>query len=296
MGFINQVTGAAREGRAMTSQSLREWLGQPNCHPEEDMFLAVLAGELAGYGTLFREMEIGRAILGGCIHPDHRRRGIGSSLLARLLDHARELGAPVVHVRIPQRMKAARTFVERRSFEAVHQEWEMRLELRSRPRPAQLPPGFGHRPFRPGDESMVTEIQNLAFAGSWGFRANSVEEVSHWTGVTSPGSRGIALITEGDRVIGYCWGGTYGDELHAPRGAEGRIFMMGVLPQYRGRGLGRAALAVGLDRLGAQGITAVELTVDSQNRSAIGLYKSAGFKKKTVTRWYQHDLGSGSPD
>ncbi|MEE8471981.1 MAG: GNAT family N-acetyltransferase [Dehalococcoidia bacterium] len=296
VGFINRVTGAAREGKAMTARRLREWLEQPNCHPEEDMFLAVLAGEMAGYGTLFREMEIGRAILGGCIHPDHRRRGIGSSLLTRLMDHARELGAPVAHVRIPHRMKAARAFVQHHGFEAVHQEWEMRLELRAGRGPAELPPGFGHRPFRPGDESTLTEIQNLAFAGSWGFRANSVEEISYWTGVTSPGSRGIALITEGDRVVGYCWGGIYGAVLPAPQGGEGRIFMMGVLPPYRGRGLGRAALAVGLDRLGEQGIKTVELTVDSQNRSAVGLYRSAGFKKKAVTLWYQRDLGSGSPD
>ena len=295
VGFINQVTNAAREGKAMTALRLREWLEQPNCHPEEDMFLAVLAGEMAGYGTLFREMEIGRAILGGCIHPGNRRQGIGSSLLTKLLDHARGLGAPVAHVRIPHRMKVAKAFFQRHGFEVVHEEWEMRLELRAGRGPAELPLGFGHRPFRPGDELTLTEIQNLTFAGSWGFRANSVEEISHWTGVTSPGSWGIALITEGDRVVGYCWGGAYGAVLPGPHGGKGRIFMMGVLPQYRDRGLGRAALAVGLDRLGALGIQTVELTVHSQNRSAVGLYKSAGFKKKAVTLWYQRDLGSGPP-
>ncbi|MFQ5826898.1 MAG: GNAT family N-acetyltransferase [Dehalococcoidia bacterium] len=296
MGLINQAGEPEGSGRPITPQHLREWLGQPHSHPEQDIFLAEMAERLVGYATTFRELEIGRVILGGCVHPAQRRRGIGSRLLKTSLNHAQELGAAVAHIRVPERMKATLSFVQRHGFEVVHREWEMRLERSAEPLPVKLPPGFQHLPFRPGDEEKLTEIQNLAFAESRWFRPNSVEEIRYWARMTSPGSRGIILITQSDQVVGYCWTGFYRDELIPLHQAGGRIFMMGVHPQYRGRGLGGAALALGVNYLAGQGIGAVELTVDSQNLRAKKLYQSAGFQKKGVTLWYERALGSGPLD
>jgi mycothiol synthase len=66
--------------------------------------------------------------------------------------------------------------------------------------------------------------------------------------------------------------------------------MMGVDPDYRGRGLGRQLLLVGLSHLKSKDLRRVELTVDSENKIACALYKSIGFELWTSTLWYEKRL------
>ncbi|NPU12769.1 GNAT family N-acetyltransferase [Bradyrhizobium sp. 83012] len=59
---------------------------------------------------------------------------------------------------------------------------------------------------------------------------------------------------------------------------------MGVLPPYRGRGLGRALIRRAMDAALAFGLTRIELTVREQNANAIALYKSVGFETEGLHR------------
>jgi RimJ/RimL family protein N-acetyltransferase len=53
---------------------------------------------------------------------------------------------------------------------------------------------------------------------------------------------------------------------------------MGVRQEARGRGIGRALVAAGLDAATESGITRVELEVFASNAPAIRLYEAAGFR------------------
>jgi ribosomal protein S18 acetylase RimI-like enzyme len=53
---------------------------------------------------------------------------------------------------------------------------------------------------------------------------------------------------------------------------------MGLLPEYRGRGLGEQLLKACLERARASGVTRVELEVRSDNESGLRLYRRVGFK------------------
>lgn len=89
-------------------------------------------------------------------------------------------------------------------------------------------------------------------------------------------SRGLAqyFAVDGGRVVGWC------DVLpkEIPEFSHVGVLGMGVLKDYRGRGLGRrlieAALAHARDK---NGIEKVELTVFESNTRAAALYESAGF-------------------
>jgi ribosomal protein S18 acetylase RimI-like enzyme len=60
---------------------------------------------------------------------------------------------------------------------------------------------------------------------------------------------------------------------------------MGLLPAYRGRGLGQQLLAACLAKARSKGITRVELEARSDNERAIRLYERMGFKREALKRF-----------
>jgi mycothiol synthase len=58
----------------------------------------------------------------------------------------------------------------------------------------------------------------------------------------------------------------------------GEIRLIGVLPQWRGRGLGRELLRWGVAQLRARGAGRIQLSVEAENELALGLYRRAGFQ------------------
>jgi len=61
-------------------------------------------------------------------------------------------------------------------------------------------------------------------------------------------------------------------------GEAGKIPIIGLLPECRGRGLGKQLLNFALMRLKELGVKRIELAADVQNVPAMRLYTSAGFK------------------
>ena len=67
--------------------------------------------------------------------------------------------------------------------------------------------------------------------------------------------------------------------------------MLGVDPDYRAKGVGMQVLVAGLSRLKGKGIQIVQLTVDSENKAALALYRSIGFEVWKSSLWYEKALG-----
>ena len=67
---------------------------------------------------------------------------------------------------------------------------------------------------------------------------------------------------------------------------EGYFISLGVAPLEQGRGLGRLLAVAGLERFRELGCTYSKLTVSPENRSAIGLYKSLGYRQIAEDREY----------
>jgi RimJ/RimL family protein N-acetyltransferase len=59
---------------------------------------------------------------------------------------------------------------------------------------------------------------------------------------------------------------------------------MGLLPSYRGRGIGRALIRRTMDAALAFGLTRIELTVRESNVNAIALYEAVGFETEGLHR------------
>jgi mycothiol synthase len=162
--------------------------------------------------------------------------------------------------------------------------------------PLPLPPSsgtggqpvpVGTRPFRPGlDEEAWLSTNNRAFAthpeqGHWELSTLIEREGEPWFD-----PEGLLLLEYDGRLAGSCWTKVH-RETEPPMG---EIYVIGVDPDFHGRGWGRALTKAGLDRLASQGLTVGMLYVDAGNRAAVSMYRSMGFADDHVDRAYVREV------
>ena len=102
--------------------------------------------------------------------------------------------------------------------------------------------------------------------------------IHYVTGWPRPGDDGIVAVAEHGEPVGAAWVRQF------PADDPGYGFVdedtpelsVGVQPQYRGRGIGRALCAAVLDKARGMGVAQVSLSVEKGNR-AINLYRRLGF-------------------
>ncbi|ANL41158.1 MULTISPECIES: GNAT family N-acetyltransferase [Rhizobium] len=88
------------------------------------------------------------------------------------------------------------------------------------------------------------------------------------------------VAVAGEEVVGWCDISRHFFPSHAHRGNLG----MGVLPAYRGRGLGRKLMEKTLRAAQQTGFARVELDVYEDNSRAIALYEKMGFVREGIIR------------
>lgn len=274
----------------ISPQDLGESLGQPNHFPENNLFLAEIAGDVIGYADVKPELDIGRVVLNFLVHPKHRRMGLAEKLIDCAICRTRELGIKIVHINILQEYVTAKKLLNKMGFRFVRRFLELRLDLSKTHLPdiSQIALRFRH--LEHGEEDRLTQIQNRSFADTWGYNTNTVEEVIYRTNLPNCSPEDIILTCDADKPIGYCWTRINFWKNKSTSESNGRIYMLGVDPDHRGRGIGKQVLLAGLSYLKSKGLRVVELTVDSKNKVACALYRSVGFKLWTSSLWYEKML------
>ncbi len=87
----------------------------------------------------------------------------------------------------------------------------------------------------------------------------------------------------GDKVVGWCDVFPEGNPRKNHRGGLG----MGILPEFRGQGIGSQLLQKVIEHAKSFGLEKIELNVYSSNVSAIGLYKKFGFEQEGLIKKYR---------
>jgi ribosomal protein S18 acetylase RimI-like enzyme len=83
-----------------------------------------------------------------------------------------------------------------------------------------------------------------------------------------------------DTVVGWCDVTPMQRKVFAHRGVLG----MGVVPEYRGRGVGRGLVEATLSAARSMNLARIDLEVRADNAAAIGLYRAFGFGVDGVKR------------
>jgi mycothiol synthase len=128
-------------------------------------------------------------------------------------------------------------------------------------------------PFRMSvDEGAWLEANNAAFAGH-PENGNMVRrDLEHRIAQDWFDPDGLLLGWDRDRLVASCWTKVHLD-------GTGEIYIIGVIPEYLGRGIGRVMLEQGLDYLAkARSARTAMLYVDAANQRARRLYRQMGFE------------------
>ena len=265
-------------------------LDRPNHFPEKNLFITESMGNITGHIDVFPELEIGRVVVQCIVHPEHRKKGIAEKLVERAMERAVELKAKVAHANISQDDKTGKRLFSKMGFRFVRRYLELRLDL-SKVRLSQIKRNdFPCRPMNPGEEEKLTRLQNKSFTDTWGFNPNTKEDIIYRIHLPTASFKDVMLCLDGVEPIGYCWSKIYDEKDKSLDETRGRINMLGVDPDYRGKGLGKKVLLKGLVQLKSRGVRIVVLTVDNENKVARALYQSVGFKVMSSSLWYQKDL------
>jgi mycothiol synthase len=213
------------------------------------------------------------------VHPDWRRRGIGSALAHQVEAAVRERMAtnPSEPVPILGFVKGdsppERQWAEGLGYSWSRRFWRMRVDLESAPAEPILPEGITIRDFVPGqDDRAMYEAQEAAFADHWGHVPRPYEDFVKRLERSDfdPGLWHLAM--EGDRIVGTASNSTLADDV-------GWVSGVGTIPTHRRRGIARAILLHSFGVFWRRGLRSVALGVDADSLTgATGLYESVGMR------------------
>jgi mycothiol synthase len=133
---------------------------------------------------------------------------------------------------------------------------------------------------------ILYEVDMAAFADHWGHTTYTYEHWISFVSVLSPYPDDWWLLTVGGAPAAVC----LLDDRKAPLG-EGYIAVLGVLKEFRGRGLARLLLQRAFVHDRDLGRRATSLAVDATNTTgAVALYEKVGMSAVVVREAYEHTL------
>jgi mycothiol synthase len=212
------------------------------------------------------------------VHPEFRRRGHGRRLVQAAREHVARQGLAELSLwGDPSRSEAA-GFINALGATYRSSLWLFVLPA-DRPVPAPaFPDDVIVRTIQPrSDDAPYVALVNRIFEDHASPLSWPEEYIRELHGRPEFDPRSVLVMTpvsDPDRLIGLC------RTLVLP-GDDGRrrgeIGIVGLLPEWRGRGLGRQLLRWGIEHLRAAGFGEIELSVEARNAPALELYRQEGF-------------------
>jgi len=254
------------------NHELDDPLNHPFVGPAE-AWVAEGENELAGFSTAFKlDSGLGPwAVVRVAVLPRYRRRGIGRALLEQArASLARQIPGEIVKISYWEPCPEGEAFAPAMGFAHDRYFWDMERSHRERPS-VVWPEGIEARTWD-GTRPMLedwNDCSNAAFAQSPMSLTSTIEQCEMLTRQDHFRASGLLLAYRDRRCVGFCR-----CALHPE---FGDLDVLGVAPEARGIGLGRAIVRWGTAWLLEQGAPSIRLTVDGENDRAADLYRSEGF-------------------
>lgn len=204
--------------------------------------------------------------------PEQRGRGLGTRLIAGIVELAGEEVAQQLHLWAYGNSARARELATAFGFVPERTLLQYALPAERLPRQAEMQV----RGFDPNaDAEAWLALHNRVFAGhpeqgSWDMADLQARFDQAWF---DPSDLLVAEDDDSGALLGFCW-------VKLPRepSQPGEIYIVGLAPDARGRGLGRKLVVAGLAHIQARRRPGAMLYVEADNAAAIALYEALGFE------------------
>jgi mycothiol synthase len=162
---------------------------------------------------------------------------------------------------------------EQMGYRVMRHSYRMEISLHGGPPESQWPEGFSVRTMRKGEEERVYEAYLTSFADTWMFAPDPFDVWSHWFLKDPAFDPSLWFLAEaGDELSGILLGREPENEP-----GLGWVRVLGVMPEFRQRGLGQALLRHAFAECASRGLERVGLGVDAENPTgAVRVYERAG--------------------
>lgn len=232
--------------------------------------------ELIGYCSLDGDLEVE---ICGMVHPAHRRRGIGRSLLAAARTECARRGARELLLICEQQSRAGQAFLT--TFPNTHAFAEREMDLRVAVDTPVLQPslieGLCLDQATTEDADAIASVTSAAFGDPLERVKRRIEEELRQD------SQSVFVVRLGQDVIGTLKMYSLPDKIG--------IYAVAVAPSHQRRGVGRWMMLAAIEHARSRGHTRFGLEVDPENMPSLALYRSLGFAVTTTYGYYQLPLG-----
>lgn len=249
--------------------------------PDINEFLFFDGAELIGYIGIcgFGGGSVPLEIT-GMVHPEYRRQGVFSKLHDLVMNECRRRNAGSVLLLCDQKSSAGHGFLRKIGAKYSYSEFEMYLREFPFVIAGERMPSVDLRKSSNIDAVEVAR-QNAIYFGDRAEQEGKdvpdeiilLPEEEEKRGMT------IYIAESEGKIVGKV-------HLQISSGTGG-IYGLGVLPEYRRKGYGRAILRKAAEKLKAADMEQIMLQVAADNMKALRLYKSCGFEETSVMDYFE---------
>lgn len=292
---VRELIAAATEfdGVAPVGEQVLRELG----YDRTDHLLVTADNTIQGYLNLSPPRDDGAPMAELVVHPQARRRGIGTAMGRAAIAKTSGNNRFWAHGTLAPAAATAAAL----GLIAVRELVQMRLSLHEIPGPVSPLPGVRVRTYAGiDDDAELLRVNNAAFVDH--------PEQGGWTAADLAERRGepwfdpaglFLAFDDTEALLGFHW-----TKVHLDRPRLGEVYVLGVDPSAQGRGLGQMLTAVGIESLARRllgspgpgrpkGEVTVLLYVESDNVAAVRTYQRQGFTTHSVDTAYAPASSTG---
>lgn len=263
-------------------------LNDPRRHPfgtPRGVWVTSAASGLSGFASLvsFTARSGDWTLLRVGVRDPLRRLGLGRALAtAAIREVASGPGEGLLKISHWEPNPIGEAFARALGFEHDRFFWTMQL-ARSARTPVAWPDGVQACDFDGSEQAFQDwcDCSNAAFAQSPMSVDTTLEQCRVLASARHPNA--ILLAYREGRCVGFCRTAVHPD--------HGDVDVLGVVPEARRMGLGRALLRWGVRWLVERRAPNVRLTVDGENERALALYRGEGFEVVRARRIWRRSAG-----